>query len=37
MVVVDSGGLVTFDLASLPYANVRRPIWPLERRDIAFP
>ncbi|SMF64180.1 Microcystin degradation protein MlrC, contains DUF1485 domain [Tistlia consotensis] len=30
VVLVDSGGLATHDLARLPYRKVRRPIWPLD-------
>jgi microcystin degradation protein MlrC len=31
----DSGGIFSFDFARFPYAKVRRPIWPLDRFDIA--
>ncbi|MCG8548088.1 MAG: M81 family metallopeptidase [Alphaproteobacteria bacterium] len=32
VIVVDSGALVTNNLASLPYRKVRRPVWPLDER-----
>jgi microcystin degradation protein MlrC len=31
IVYADSGGVVTYDHASLPYHRVPRPIWPLDR------
>ncbi|MGF7001081.1 microcystin degradation protein MlrC [Paraburkholderia sp. GAS32] len=30
LVFADAGGIVATDLRTLPYAKVRRPIWPLD-------
>ena len=30
IVSADAGGLTTYDYTRLPFANLRRPIWPLD-------
>ncbi|HLT99804.1 MAG TPA: M81 family metallopeptidase [Burkholderiaceae bacterium] len=37
ILLADSGGFVSPDLARLPYRKVRRPVWPLDDLDTAMP
>lgn len=37
ILLADSGGFVSPDLAKLPYRNVRRPVWPLDELSDEMP
>lgn len=37
ILLADSGGFVSPDLARLPYRNVRRPVWPLDDMGATMP